>query len=659
MFTGRNTSPQSDGPLRNWDSVIFTDDLVSFVKGELERRRRERLAFELQWQLNMNFLAGNQYCDISLDTSSIEEIPKLYWYQEREVYNQLAPILETRLAKLGRVDPSLKTRSATSEQSDISTSKICTAFLKGNYRRLDMPQIIKSATVWNEYLGTVFYKNIWDPKSGQLIGYDENSAVYMGDLKSIVVPALEMYPDSIYNPGIKECRSIIHAKAFSVDEISLNWGVDLPGREVEVFNITQSNLGTGGLGYLSNVQRIMPTKRSKCELVIEYYEVPSVKYPNGRLIIVAGDTLLYYGDLPYKVGEEGTRELPFVREVCVERPGYFFGTSVIERLIPIQRSYNAVMNRINEFLNRCVIGVLTYEEGTIDIDEIRENGIAPGSDIPYNRGGQPPRFLDNGNLPTEFTNQLAKLEDLFVTISGVSTFSRESAPPVGANSGVAMEIIKEQDDTRLSLTAENIRLAMVATGKQWLRLGKQFANEPRMLRYVGENNDVLVLEWQASDITTDDVVLETENELSQTPAQQKQQTLDMLNMGLFNDPDTGKMTRRTRTKVFSMLQMGNWESGDDLDEQHITRAQRENLNLNKGVAPEIFIYDDDELHFQEHLRFILSSDFDELKMNAPQMAQAMFAHIQQHEQQKSLKEQRSALAQVQMQRQLAMANVQQ
>ena len=623
------------------EDVVFTDDMVSFVKHEFEKRRRERLAIELQWQLNMNFMAGNQYCDISLNTSSIEEIPKLYWYQEREVYNQLAPIIETRLSKLGRVDPSLKTRPSTTETSDISTSKVCSSFLKGNYRRLDMQSTIKSANVWSEYLGTVFYKNVWNPKTGQIIGYDGEDSVHIGDLDCIICPSFEIYPDSIYSPDMKGCRSIIHAKAFNVDEIEMDWNVRVPGRDVEVFNLTQSNIGTGGLGYLSNVQRILPTKKSNQELVIEYYEMPSRKHKNGRLIIIAGDHLLYYGELPYINGDDGARELPFVRQVCIERPGYFFGVSIVERLIPIQRAYNAIMNRINEFLNRCVIGVLTYEEGTIDIDEIRENGIAPGSDIPFARGGQPPRFMDNGDLPVQFTNQLAKLEDMFVTISGVSSFARESAPPVGANSGVAMEIVKEQDDTRLSLTAENIRLSNVQNGKHWIRLGKQFAgdNMPRMLKYVGENNDTLVLEWQASDLTTDDVIQETENELAQTPAQRKQQVLDMFNMGMFNDPETGKMDRSTRTKVFEMLEMGNWESGNDLDSQHITRAQRENLNLRKGVAPEIFIYDDDLLHFKEHLRDVLSSDFDELRYKSPEMAQIMLAHIQQHEQQRLSKEQ--------------------
>lgn len=617
--------------------VVFKEESIRMVKNEFERRRQEKLPNELQWQLNVNFLSGNQYCDINLETSSVLEIPKLYWYQEREVYNQIAAIVETRLSKLGRVDPSLKTRPATNERQDISSAKVCTAYLKGNYRRLEMLQKIKQGNAWAEIIGTVFHKNIWDGDTGKVVANLNGSEVKEGDLKTIVCPAYEIYPDSIYSSTVDDCRSIMHVKAYHVDEIELIWGITLKGRDVDVFNLSQTNIGTGGLGYTANVQKVSPTKLANHELVMEYYERPSKKHPNGQLIIVAGNELLHYGELPYKIGEDGERDLPFVRQVCVERPGYFFGISIVERLIPLQRSYNAIMNRINEYLNRCVMGVLTYEDGSVDIEDIRENGIAPGSDIPYMKGAMPPKFMENGSLPTEFTTQLTKLENLFVVISGVSTFARDSAPPVGANSGVAMEIVKEQDDTRLSLTAESIRLAVIKDGQQWIRLGKQYSKMPRMMKYVGKNNDVMVLEWQASDLTTDDVILESENELSQTPAQRKQTVVDMLGQGLFNDPDTGKISRHDKVKIFELLEMGNWESGDDLDELHVTRAQRENLYLEKGMAPAIFKYDDDDLHIQEHLRYVLTSEFEELTKNSPELANLMVSHIMQHEQSVSAK----------------------
>ena len=40
----------------------FIEDLVAEVRDDYERRQAERRQFETQWQLNANFVAGNQYC---------------------------------------------------------------------------------------------------------------------------------------------------------------------------------------------------------------------------------------------------------------------------------------------------------------------------------------------------------------------------------------------------------------------------------------------------------------------------------------------------------------------------------------------------------------------------------------------------------------------
>lgn len=107
----------------------------------------------------------------------------------------------------------------------------------------------------------------------------------------------------------------------------------------------------GGFGYTASVPKIVSEKREDSVTVIEKYEKPTAEYPNGRLIIVAGDTLLYSGDMPYLNGEDGTRGYPFSKQVCIDNLTNFFGTSVVERIIPVQRAYNTVKNRKHEFMN--------------------------------------------------------------------------------------------------------------------------------------------------------------------------------------------------------------------------------------------------------------------------------------------------------------------
>lgn len=75
-------------------------EFIAYVKQELERRRNDRRAFELQWLLNSNFLAGHQYCDINPSSGEIEDCEPEYDYLERGVY--YAAFSRQRAATVGK-----------------------------------------------------------------------------------------------------------------------------------------------------------------------------------------------------------------------------------------------------------------------------------------------------------------------------------------------------------------------------------------------------------------------------------------------------------------------------------------------------------------------------------------------------------------------------
>lgn len=65
---------------------------------------------------------------------------------------------------------------------------------------------------------------------------------------------------------------------------------------------------------------------------------------------MADKKILYIGELPYVNGAEGRRGIPFIRQTSIAEAGAFFGSSMVQRLIPVQRAYNAVKNRNRNFL---------------------------------------------------------------------------------------------------------------------------------------------------------------------------------------------------------------------------------------------------------------------------------------------------------------------
>ena len=136
--------------------------------------------------------------------------------------------------------------------------------------------------------------------------------------------------------------------------------------------------------------------------------------------------------------------------------------------------------------------------------------------------------------------------------------------------------------------------------------------------------------WKGSDLTSDDVIVDTVNEMTNTPAQRKQLALELLQIGLFADPDTGRITRETRSKLMEIFQLGNWEAAVDIDEMHTIRAQREALDFEGGINPTIMELDDHTLHVSEHTKYVLSAEFRKLVERDEDAARRWLDHIQRH-----------------------------
>ena len=60
----------------------YAEEIVEEVRRDFDARREKRRALELQWRLNMNFLSGDQYCEIT-PTGDIDDYGKQYWWQCR------------------------------------------------------------------------------------------------------------------------------------------------------------------------------------------------------------------------------------------------------------------------------------------------------------------------------------------------------------------------------------------------------------------------------------------------------------------------------------------------------------------------------------------------------------------------------------------------
>ena len=66
---------------------------------------------------------------------------------------------------------------------------------------------------------------------------------------------------------------------------------------------------------------------------------------------------------------------------------------LVDRLIPCQRSYNALKGRYTEYINSLSFGEIITEDGSVDADELFEEGISPGKVIIYRQGSVAPQII--------------------------------------------------------------------------------------------------------------------------------------------------------------------------------------------------------------------------------------------------------------------------
>lgn len=577
------------------------EKIVAEITADFKKRQEARRPVELNWRLNMNFVVGNQFAQIS-SKGDIEESGKEYFWQEREVYNHIAPILETRLAKLGRVKAKAQVRPATSDDEDVASASLATKLIDAVCKENDFSSQLALANSWSEITGSAFFKVTWDAEKGHAL--DASGEIKEGDVTITLCPPFEIFPEDIAITDIDKQSSVMHAKVLTTKEVKRIWGKDVKGGEVNVFSFDNAQVG-GGFGYTASVPKIVSEKREDSVTVIEKYEAPTHEYPNGRLIIVAGDTLLYQGDMPYLNGEDGTRGYPFAKQVCIDNLTNFFGTSVVERIIPVQRAYNTVKNRKHEFMNRMAVGVMAVEDGSVDTDSLEEEGLPPGKVVVYRQGSTPPIMLSPTQVPSEFSREEEKLLNEFVMISGVSEVTTYSQVPANVASGTAISLLLEQDDTRIALTEDSLRESIKRISKQVLRLYRQFAKVPRVKRITGDNGDVEIASFCAGNIDSEDIVFDTISDIEDTLSARRAMVYDLLKLGLFAD-ENGKLNASTKARLFEILGFGNWEDGRSNDEIHRKKALKENMELEKKDVP-VDVYDDHALHIAEHVRMCVST----------------------------------------------------
>lgn len=632
--------------------AIYSEDIVAEILGELERRRSDRAPYELQWTLNADFVAGHQNAEIDTVQNCIRTENPFGpdSIDERRVYNRIAPLMDTRLANLMSVQYHMFVKPRTNEMEDAEKAKIGTKLLEYCQSATDFPDQINQLLQWAEICGTAFTVSWWDKNRGDVIAEMQVEAegqesrripVRLGDVSFGLLSPYEVFPESLTVQNVEDQHDIIVEQVFDVDTVRDVWGLDLKGETCETYVITPESNAESGHGHSHSTMGVSRAQRDGCARVVTYYERPTTRHERGRMIVIIGDRIVFYGDLPAGV-------MPIVVFKSKEKPGLFFGTSPVEALIPLQRSYNELQNKIMDYAHAVTNAPMKSPIGALDLDEIERNGgVRTGDIIEYDQQYGEPHYFEVPGFPAEIIGQRNQLAQDMEYTAGVSQLMVYGAAANSA-SGKALDTRREIDMTRMSLTADNIRNAVIEMARIWLKLNKAYSVGYRTMLIAGDDDMGGIWTWCADDINSYDVEYEADNELRYSADQQREDFLQAFQLGLFAD-ERGLVPEEIKRRAWEMFRAGKLADVTDIKDQQRKNAQREVVYFQNGVLPEEDKYADDDIHVEEHIRFALSNDYRLLKKRSPHWAAVFDQHIDEHMRKIAQREQKKQAQAAQMQ----------
>ena len=640
LFKGEPLDEDAEGKL------LFKEDIVSNIVSDLERRRKERQPLETQWMLNANFLIGNQYIDINPNTGKLEqkEGSSVYSWLEHECFNRIAPLYNTRLSYLKKLQFIMSVKPRTNELEDIAKADVSSAVLRNFQSTSNFEAKKDSFIAWSEVTGTAFWLSWWDRYGGDKYaevvreiptedGVEvQRDIIYEGNVDYGLLSPYEVYPESCYKQRIEDQRSIIIEQVLTVEDVYDRFGIEVDGQKVTTFNITPKS-ANGGFGYKATVSTINAKEVENACKLITYMERPGRRHPEGVLaMIINGEHLVHYGGLPYD-------DIPLQKYTSFEVAGQFFGKSFIEDEIPLQRAYNGLVNMIHSYARKVAVDSYAVEEGSIiNIEDYQDAGLAPGEFLVYAEGTQPPIPINVPNMPGNLFSERQKLEDHMMYVACLSILQATGSVPSGVKSGAALQTLESNDNTRLALQGGYLRECIKHLAKTWLSIFKRYASLYRAVQYVGANEIGSALTWTREDISDYDIAFDTQNELEVSEAEQRDRFLQAYQSGAFTDAD-GKIPQRIKQKMASLAQGDYYKSLMSVNERQVQRAERENaLFSERLVVPRIRDVDDDDIHIEYHKSFALETKFELLADKNPNLCELFENHIKMHEERLSTRE---------------------
>lgn len=445
-----------------------------------EQRRTERAA---AWSQSINFLLGNQWIQFNERTRHYETIPYTDANKniDRPVTNHLLRWVITNLAGF-TAEPTTTVDPNSDEPSDKTSAKVAEVILDYLWDEMGKGQQYYEAALWAICCGITFrksfkkntfnYLELPQMEGGkQKLDEDGNP---VSTKQRIRCPESEIIsPFNLSFDGIpkrwKDVNIVMESSVRRLGFIKENYDADLPGYLGNAAKVKEESVVTHVLGIGEGLRNLVEGQRTSnftkgfnevkgSAIVKEVYVRPTLQHPMGRMLVSAGEHLLFdsaKGDKksPYFY-QDGKIWHPYTCWNFWLLPGSMWGMSMVQQLVPIQRRINAID------------ALMAYNRKTVAVSQwlipsganIPDESIigTPGQHITYDvdAHGAKPEKTHGEPLPQQVLNERALLLEEGSQIANAADI-RSGENPRGVNTVGQLQILTEQADKQRSKQIES------------------------------------------------------------------------------------------------------------------------------------------------------------------------------------------------------------
>lgn len=683
------------GPNSNFDLTEVPnedlDTLANKIENFYKKDTTQKYQLSYNWERNMLMLDGIQWLvfDGNVATGGLWkrlEVSRANEYIPRPVTNYLFDAYQTLKSYVIKNKPRSTVYPNTSTYRDRTAAKIADLCIEANWERLHEDSNYEYAASCLVTYGTVFKKDYWDttevvmskiprmveqqkidPQTGQVVGMEEIQAtdpvtgemlfdeLPIGDVNTDIVEPYRIALDPLAN-DIHKIRWIME---YSIQP--LTWIKEVYGKMEEGYTgradeVEEESILSGSLrrfvqlktssGVKNRIDGQLSSgstdeKLTNSAVVKEYYERPSRKFPNGRMVVVANNIPLYAGDSPYTGNELGDWH-PYSECRWEIVPGRFWGKSPLDAAAEIQKQINSIDASI--ILTRKTMAI---PQKLIPMGAGIPHGSwtgRPGQLIYYREtGGAKPEVIPPvGVDSTVFAERTQRVDDIKQVTGAIDILKGDR--PNGITAASALELLYEVGTGKLFPILDRWKQLIQNSQKKQLKIIAKFYKEPRadFIKLLKAKNLELsensINQFIGADLYDNcNVIVEAGANITKLQAAKKQELREAAQAGIL-----GLDQPANRSEYQRQMGITGFDSdvGPDTKRAEWENAMLDNINKSPDNFPIRLDVDDDIIHMGVLAHRMKEPSWMELPAECQQ---AYMQHYMQHEQALQQKQQVAAL----------------